>query len=412
MYEGRPFQRLRSASPLLLAKAENIPSSAKIVNKSNDKWILVVEDEDDLRSAIGKFLAKEGGYHVTGVSDARSAILVCRGGVRPSSSRSRFKFDPSFTTNSTNNSTQFTGPDCLVLDIRLLAGSMDGLELLKIIRSDPLLESLPVVLLTAKGKVEDGTRGYEAGADAYLPKPFDPEELLSIVNGIIRGDAQGATVQNENNAVNGDLKNELMEIKALMQGLDSRPFTPPSHDPMSVNSLRSDILDMKETIKDNANLLPQSTNFVRDQFSTMSVLTPEETKIIHFVAQGMTNKDIATEMRCSISKVEKHISAMFKKSKVKKRSGLIVWSNKNASISQIDVREKPSLTSEEKILLDFLDKGLTTEEIISKTQSTAKIIGKHLENLLEVAKVQNRTELVRWWRAKVKEHAGMEENYA
>lgn len=59
-----------------------------------------------------------------------------------------------------------------------------------------------------------------------------------------------------------------------------------------------------------------------------------------------------------------------------------------------------------------MDKGLTTEEIISKTQSTAKIIGKHLENLLEVAKVQNRTELVRWWRAKVKEHAGMEENYA
>lgn len=288
-YEGRPpTQRHRSISSslLALAKAEKniIPGKGEThANQSKDIWVLLVEDEDDLRSAIGSFLAKEGGYHVTGVSDARSAILVCRGMVRPNSRNARAKNVNQDLDALSNNSTNATAvfPDCLILDIRLL-GSMDGLDLLKIIRSDPLLESLPVVLLTAKGKVEDRIVGYEAGADAYLPKPFDPEELLSIVNGLlsrdklsIKGEADGGTmIQNDNtdNPVYGDLKRELMEIKALMHGIDSPRSLSQTDNPMSAESLRSEILDMKDVIKSENNLPPQSSEFV-DQY-TLSVLSP------------------------------------------------------------------------------------------------------------------------------------------
>jgi DNA-binding response OmpR family regulator len=257
-------------------------------SESRDRWILLVEDEGDLRSAIGKFLAKNG-YFVTGVSDARSAILVCRGIVRPVSSGSgyRYKFDPNFahhpkdsenSTNSSatpNNSTQI--PDCVVLDIQLV-GSMNGLGLLKIIRSDPMLASLPVVLLTAKGKVEDRIVGYEHGADAYLPKPFDPDELVSIVNGLLLRDKMSRPSNTKNIAVYGDLKRELMEVKALLS-LDVPPRSSKSE--ISADSLRRDISEIKDAIKSNVNRSTQSSGGMdrpppttAKQVQTLSVLTP------------------------------------------------------------------------------------------------------------------------------------------
>lgn len=44
---------------------------------------------------------------------------------------------------------------------------------------------VPVVLLTAKGMTEDRVAGYRAGADAYIPKPFDPDELISVIDSAI-----------------------------------------------------------------------------------------------------------------------------------------------------------------------------------------------------------------------------------
>lgn len=423
-------RRFPSKSSLLLAEAEHVPVREKHVNQSKERWILLVEDEDDLRTAIGKFLATEGGYYVTGVSDARSAILVCRGIVRPNPSRSRFMFDPNFNqhldglgNNSTNNTTQLLGgPDCLVLDIRL--GSMNGLELLKIIRSDPMLKGLPVVLLTGKGKVEDRILGYEVGADAYLPKPFDPEELLSIINGLMKdtlavsGDIRGRTVQNDNanDVTYGGLKRELMEIKSLMQelGVPEREMqSDDSEENVSLNSLRGDLLEMKASLNQmGANDLPPKPQTSAHQFSSLSILTPEETEIISCVAQGMTNKDIATDMKCSVSKIEKRVSFMFNKAEVNKRSDLVSWwekslqgkATKTNDMETPDMKaseDKPStlLTADETAVMDFLERGMTTEEIISKTRSTKRKIAKQLDNLFKKANVKSRTELVRWWRA-------------
>lgn len=150
--------------------------------------------------------------------------------------------------------------------------------------------------------------------------------------------------------------------------------------------------------------------------------------MISYVAQGITNKEIAQNMQCSVSKIEKCISAMFKKANVSNRADLVGWWESNGStsatqsenllsktkgntietIEDIPPADKTSslLTSDEKIVMDFLAKGFTTDEIATKTQSTEKKIAKQLKGILGKSGVGNRTELIRWW----KEEGSREEN--
>ena len=77
-----------------------------------------------------------------------------------------------------------TVPDLILLDIML--PHTDGLTILRELRHDPSLANVPVMMLTAKGEKNDRITGFNAGADDYLPKPFDPDELLSRVRAILR----------------------------------------------------------------------------------------------------------------------------------------------------------------------------------------------------------------------------------
>lgn len=72
-------------------------------------------------------------------------------------------------------------PDLVVLD--LLMPKMDGLEMLKELRS---FSTIPVIILTAKGADADRIRGFQLGADDYLPKPFNPDELVARIEAIKR----------------------------------------------------------------------------------------------------------------------------------------------------------------------------------------------------------------------------------
>jgi two-component system KDP operon response regulator KdpE len=67
-------------------------------------------------------------------------------------------------------------PDLVLLDVML--PDLDGFELLKMIRE---IDTVPVIMLTAKGEEEDKVRGLELGADDYITKPFSPRELVSRV---------------------------------------------------------------------------------------------------------------------------------------------------------------------------------------------------------------------------------------
>ena len=115
--------------------------------------ILVIEDEPDILEVMEYNLRREG-YRVTGVRDGEEGL-----------ERIRREF-----------------PDAVLLDLML--PGLDGLELCRRVKNDPNLRAIPVIMVTAKGEVDDVVAGLEAGADDYIAKPFRPRELVARVKAV------------------------------------------------------------------------------------------------------------------------------------------------------------------------------------------------------------------------------------
>lgn len=125
--------------------------------------LLVVDDDARIRALLQKYLLRNG-YLVTAARDSAHARRLMQG----------LHFD------------------LVVLDV-MMPGE-DGVSLTRHIRAQ---SATPVLLLTARGEAEDRIAGFEAGADDYLPKPFEPRELLLRITAILRRSPQPAarTVQ-------------------------------------------------------------------------------------------------------------------------------------------------------------------------------------------------------------------------
>jgi two-component system response regulator CpxR len=117
--------------------------------------ILVVDDDEELCELVGKYLRSRG-FEVSSEGDGVRGLERARSGEC----------------------------DLLVLDVML--PSMDGLEVLRRLRADASCTRLPVVMLTAHGDDTDRIVGLELGADDYLPKPFNPRELLARIQAVLR----------------------------------------------------------------------------------------------------------------------------------------------------------------------------------------------------------------------------------
>ena len=117
-----------------------------------DAHLLVVDDDERIRSLLMKFLMRNG-FLVSTARDAAHARRVLAG----------LEFD------------------LIVLDV-MMPGE-DGMALTRSLRET--LQT-PILLLTAKGETDNRIEGLEAGADDYLPKPFEPKELLLRINAILR----------------------------------------------------------------------------------------------------------------------------------------------------------------------------------------------------------------------------------
>ncbi len=117
--------------------------------------ILFADDDEALREMVVAAL-RAGGHEVRPVASGTEALLELR--------------------RST--------PDLLLLDYRM--GTPDGFEVCRQVKADPRLSHLPVLILTGEGKLEDRLQGFDAGADDYLGKPFDPRELLARVGALLR----------------------------------------------------------------------------------------------------------------------------------------------------------------------------------------------------------------------------------
>ena len=115
--------------------------------------VLLVEDELNLARAVKKILEQQG-YYVDAVHDGLSAIDYAKG----------------------------MEYQLIILDVML--PKLDGFEVLRILRKDGL--NVPILMLTARSAVADKVTGLNSGADDYLTKPFDTEELLARVGALTR----------------------------------------------------------------------------------------------------------------------------------------------------------------------------------------------------------------------------------
>jgi two-component system phosphate regulon response regulator PhoB len=121
--------------------------------------ILVVDDEEDLLELVNYNLSREG-YRVETVATGEAALAAARRHL----------------------------PDLIVLD--LLLPNVDGLEVCRLLKSDPQTKGIPVIMLTAKSEESDMVTGLELGADDYMTKPFSPRVLLARIKAMLRRKAK------------------------------------------------------------------------------------------------------------------------------------------------------------------------------------------------------------------------------
>ena len=190
------------------------------------KRLLVVDDEPNLLRAVAACLKAED-YEVKTARSGHEALLQLAESV----------------------------PDLIISDIRM--PGMDGYKLARQLRGSPRTALVPIVFLTAKDETSDRIEGFRAGIDAYLTKPFEPDELIAVVNGIL-----------------DRVERTHSQIARLVS---------------------------------SANINDSSLNF-HDE-----VLTDAENRVALAVSRGLSNKEIAAELEISVRTVENHISHILDK---------------------------------------------------------------------------------------------------
>jgi two-component system alkaline phosphatase synthesis response regulator PhoP len=126
--------------------------------------ILVVEDDRDIAELVARYLERAG-YLVDVVGSGREAL----------------------------KSLETRTPALLVLDLML--PHVDGLEICRVVRSQPATANVPVIMVTARADVGERITGLETGADDYLAKPFSPGELVARVRALLRRSDRRETAQ-------------------------------------------------------------------------------------------------------------------------------------------------------------------------------------------------------------------------
>ena len=151
-----PLGNSHLAKDEILAQDSQVQKSAKVKPQSNYRMMVVDDDKE-----IGNYIRQELGafYHVTPVTSAREALRLLL---------------------SVEDDKQF---DLVVSDVMM--PEMDGFTLLRMIKTNMNLSHIPVVMLTSKSDVANRLEGLEKGADAFLAKPFDMDELHVVINNLI-----------------------------------------------------------------------------------------------------------------------------------------------------------------------------------------------------------------------------------
>lgn len=205
-------------------------------SQKDSKKLLLIDDDPNLILLVKDYLEFRG-YQVMTAENGREALDILEQNI----------------------------PDMIICDVMM--PEMDGYALVNHIREEPRTNRIPVLFLSAKGQSQDRVKGLNQGADVYMVKPFEPEELVAQV------------------------ESSLNQIKRWQQG---RPMGldgggPTIHVPHHVE------------------------------------LTPTELKVVQLVAKGMANREIAEKLKVSQRTIESHVSNMLNKTSLNNRTELARW---------------------------------------------------------------------------------------
>ncbi|MBD2480800.1 response regulator transcription factor [Planktothrix sp. FACHB-1365] len=215
--------------------------------------LLLVDDEPGLREAVQAYL-EDSNFTVDVASNAKQGWELLQQNL----------------------------PDLVITDIMM--PGVDGYQFLQQMREDPRFKALPVVFLTAKGMKSDRIQGYQAGCDAYLSKPFDPEELVVIVKNLLARQAALRSSTGDGNPDIATLAGQIARIENMLKGKSGIHQTPA---PIKID------------------------------------LTPREQSVLDLVAKGLMNKEIARNLETSVRNVEKYVSRLFTKTGTNSRTELV-----------------------------------------------------------------------------------------
>lgn len=208
------------------------------------RQLLIVDDEPNLLRAVEACLRSEG-YEVMTARSGQEALMRVAQKV----------------------------PDIIISDIRM--PGMDGYQLARQLRRSPRTSLVPLIFLTAKDETTDRIEGFRSGVDAYLTKPFEPEELVAVIESILER--------------------------------------------------------VERTHTELARLLGASGAEAHQIFQDEE-LTEAEERIAQSVARGLSNKEIAAEFGLSVRTVEAHISHILDKKHFSNRveiARFVIESEKN-----------------------------------------------------------------------------------
>ncbi len=212
----------------------------KETSTGNHRRLLLIDDDPNLILLVKDYLEFRG-YEVITAENGREALEVLE---------------------------QET-PDMIICDVMM--PEMDGYSLVSAIRQDPKTSWIPVLFLSAKGQSQDRVKGLNIGADVYMVKPFEPEELVAQV------------------------ESSLKQASRLIQHKDSKG----------------------------------GDNSPKIQVPFDVELTPTELRVVQFVARGMANREIAEELNVSQRTIESHVSNMLGKTGLHNRTELARWAIEN-----------------------------------------------------------------------------------
>jgi DNA-binding NarL/FixJ family response regulator len=208
-------------------------------NVGDHKRLLLIDDDPNLILLVKDYLEFRG-YEVITAENGREALEVLEQEI----------------------------PDLIICDVMM--PEMDGYSLVEHVRKDPRINWIPVLFLSAKGQSADKVKGLNTGADVYMVKPFEPEELVAQVEAA--------------------LKQADRLSKHKDKGTDSLP---------------------------------------KIQVPFDVELTPTELKVVQYVARGMANREIAEDLNVSQRTIESHVSNMLGKTGLHNRTELARWAIEN-----------------------------------------------------------------------------------